>query len=45
MAAAWAYQDCKMPFDLSDKYAAKVNLLKEWVVEAEKKLAAIGGQG
>ena len=38
MVVAWAYQDCKRPFDLSDKCAAKINLLKERVVEVEKKL-------
>ena len=40
MAAAWAYQDYERPLDLLDKRAAKINLLKECVVEVEKKLAA-----
>ena len=40
MAAAWAYQDYERPFDQSNKRATKINLLKECVVEAEKKLAA-----
>ena len=40
MAVAWAYQDCERPLDLSDKRVAKINLLKEHMVEAEKKLAA-----
>ena len=41
MAAAWAaYQDCETPLGLSDKWAAKINLMKEHVVGAEKKLVA-----
>ena len=39
MAAAWAYQDCERPLDMSNKRVAKVNLLKERVVELKKKLA------
>ena len=40
MATAWAYQDYERPRNLSDKRAAKINLLKERVVVVEKKLAA-----
>ena len=40
MAVAWAYQGCERPLDLLDKWVAKINLLKEHVVEAEKKLVA-----
>ena len=40
IAAAWAYQDCERPLYLFDKLGAKVNLLKQQVIEAEKKLAA-----
>ena len=37
---AWAYQDCERPLDLSYQQAAKVKLLKEQLVESEKKLTA-----
>ena len=40
MVATWASQDYERPLDLSDKQAAKINLLKERVVEAENKLVA-----
>ena len=40
MAAACAIQDCERPLELSDKWATKINLLKERVMKAEKKLAA-----
>ena len=40
MATPWAYQDYERPLDLSNKQVAKRNLLKEHMVEAEKKLAA-----
>ena len=35
-----AYHDCERTFDLFDKWAVKINLLKECVVEVEKKLVA-----
>ena len=38
--AASAYQDCERPLNMSNKQAAKINLLKERMVEEEKKLAA-----
>ena len=35
MAVAWAYQDCERTLDLSDQWAAEVNLLKKQLAESE----------
>ena len=40
IAAAWAYQDCERPLDLSEQWVAKVKLLKEQLAESKKKLTA-----
>ena len=40
MAAAWAYQDCERPLDLSDQQSTKIKLLKEQLAKSEKKLMA-----